>query len=109
MRTAPHGENQIANFDSRDSPVTYWLDLFTGTTWDEFRRAGGNITGFREKQRARSSKVKPGDIFLCYLTGVMRWVGALEVIGPSDDSRPIWSLDFPTLLAHPDRFCLVGN
>jgi hypothetical protein len=25
----------------------------------------------------------------------MRWVGALEVIGPSDDCRPIWSLDFP--------------
>ncbi len=75
--------------------MTYWLDLFTGTTWEEFRRAGETITGFREKQRTRSSRVKPGDIFLCYLTGVMRWVGALEVIGPSDDSRPIWSLDFP--------------
>jgi len=75
--------------------MTYWLDLFTGTTWDEFRRAGETVSGFREKQRTRSSKVKPGDIFLCYLTGVMRWVGALEVIGPSEDSRPIWSLDFP--------------
>ena len=75
--------------------MRYWLDLFTGTTWDEFRRAGETVTGFREKQRTRSGKVKPGDIFLCYLTGVMRWVGALEVIGPSDDSRAIWSLDFP--------------
>lgn len=75
--------------------MTYWLDLFTGTTWDEFRRAGENVTGFREKQRTRASKVKPGDIFLCYLTGVMRWVGALEVIGPSKDTRPIWSHDFP--------------
>ncbi|MEX2316660.1 MAG: hypothetical protein WD669_05885 [Pirellulales bacterium] len=75
--------------------MTYWLDLFTGTTWDEFRKAGETTTGFREKQRTRSSRVKPGDIFLCYLTGVMRWIGALEVIGPSDDTRPIWSLDFP--------------
>lgn len=75
--------------------MTYWLDLFTGTTWGEFRRAGENVTGFREKQRTRASKVKPGDIFICYLTGVLRWVGALEVIGPSKDTRPIFSHDFP--------------
>jgi hypothetical protein len=24
---------------------TYWIDLFTGTTWEEFLKAGGNITG----------------------------------------------------------------
>ena len=75
--------------------MTYWLDLFSGTTWEEFHRAGNNVTGFREKQRTRAGKVKAGDIFLCYLTGVMRWVGALEVIGPSQDNRPIWSHDFP--------------
>jgi hypothetical protein len=40
--------------------------------------------------------MKPGDIFLCYLTGVMRWVGALQIIGPSSDTRPIWKeQDFP--------------
>ncbi len=75
--------------------MTYWLDLFTGTTWDEFRRAGANLTGFRERQRKRSENVKPGDILLCYLTGVMRWVGALEVVGPSNDQREIWTDDFP--------------
>ena len=30
----------------------------------------------------------------------MRWVGALEVVGPSDDERDIWSFaDFPARLA----------
>ena len=34
-----------------------------------------------------------GDILLCYMTGVMRWVGALQVIGPSSDTRKIWKDD----------------
>jgi hypothetical protein len=70
--------------------VNYWLDLFTGTTWDEFRKAGSKIAGFRPRMRGIASDVTSGDIFLCYLTGVMRWVGALEVIGPSTDQSAIW-------------------
>jgi hypothetical protein len=79
--------------------MTYWLDLFTGQTWKEFREAGANLSGFRHRVRATVAKIQPGDILLCYLTGVMRWVGALEVIGPSTESRPIWSFgDFPARL-----------
>ena len=76
--------------------MNYWLDLFTGTTWREFRDAGGNVSGFRARQVRIAKKMKPGDIFLCYLTGVMRWVGALEIIGASSDTRKIWrEQDFP--------------
>ena len=60
--------------------MNYWLDLFTGTTWNEFRKAGANISGFRERMRPNARRVESGDVFLCYLTGVMRWVGALEVL-----------------------------
>jgi hypothetical protein len=70
--------------------MTYWIDLFTGTTWDEFRKAGARISGFRARMRGISKRVKPGDIFLCYLTGVMRWVGALEIVKPSSDRIRIW-------------------
>ncbi|HEV3334765.1 MAG TPA: hypothetical protein VG096_27445 [Bryobacteraceae bacterium] len=66
--------------------MTFWLDLFTGTTWSEFRKAGANITGFRERMGTRARRVNPGDLFLCYVTGIMRWVGALEVIKPTTDS-----------------------
>ena len=79
--------------------MNYWLDLFTGTTWEEFRKAGANISGFRERMRKTARRVRPGDVFLCYLTGVMRWVGALEVGGPTRDSSPIWASD-----AFPVRF-----
>jgi hypothetical protein len=79
--------------------MNYWLDLFTGTTWQEFRAAGANVAGFRERMRPNAKRIKPGDVSLCYLTGVMRWVGALEVVGPSDDQSPIWADDsFPVRL-----------
>ena len=76
--------------------MNYWLNLFTGTTWEELRKAGSNITGFSEHRKGIASRIEPGDIFLCYLTGVMRWVGALEVIGLTRDSSPIWKdADYP--------------
>ncbi len=79
--------------------MDYWLDLFTGTTWEEFRKAGAKVSGFRYRRRSMVERIKPGDILLCYLTGVMRWVGALEVVGPSKDTSQIWKVDdFPARL-----------
>ena len=76
--------------------MRYWLDLFTGTTWQEFRQAGATVSGFSERRRNLASHIQAGDILLCYLTGVMRWIGALEVVGSSQDPRPIWNnQDFP--------------
>ena len=68
--------------------MRYWLDLFTGTTWQEFRQAGATVSGFSERRRNLASHIQAGDILLCYLTGVMRWIGALEVVGSSQDPRP---------------------
>jgi hypothetical protein len=80
--------------------VNYWLDLFTGETWDEFRKAGSKVAGFRERMRKNARRAAPGDVLLCYLTGVMRWVGALEVVGPTKDKNPIWKSDsFPARFA----------
>ena len=73
--------------------MNYWLDLFTGTSWREFQDAGATTSGFRAQKKARVSRVKPGDIFLCYLTHVMRWVGALEITGPSSNTARIWQDD----------------
>ena len=78
--------------------MTYWLDLFTGTTWREFLNAGADVSGFRENKWRVLEQVKVGDVMLCYLTGVSRWVGALEVVSePYQDASPIWSTDeFPS-------------
>lgn len=70
---------------------TYWLDLFTGTTWKEFLDAGGEISGFRESRWKTVQSIKPGDYLLCYLTRVSRFIGVLEVVSePYRDTTPIW-------------------
>lgn len=61
--------------------VSYWLDLFTYQTWTEFLAAGGQVSGFRQRRWSTVQQMKPGDILLCYLTGVGRWIGLLEVSG----------------------------
>jgi predicted RNA-binding protein len=69
----------------------YWLDLFTGVTWTEFKAAGGKVSGFRESRWNVISKMKEGDYLLCYLTGVSRFIGILEVTDkPYKDKAPIW-------------------
>ncbi len=69
----------------------YWLDLFTPVTWQEFLDAGGQVSGFRETRWSTLQKVKPGDYFLCYLTGISRWIGLLEVTSEAfRDTAPIW-------------------
>ena len=69
----------------------YWLDLFTGKTWEEFLKNGAKISGFRESREKIAQEIKPGDYFICYLTGVSRIIGILEVASESfRDDTPIW-------------------
>jgi hypothetical protein len=78
----------------------YWLDLFTGKTWEEFLQHGADVSGFRERRRNTCEKVKPGDYFLCYLTGLSRFIGVLEIKSKMFiDSSPIWEGE-----AFPCRF-----
>lgn len=70
--------------------MNYWVNLFNVNTWEEFNVAGSKVSGFTESRRRFLKLVEPKDIFLCYVTGVMRWVGALEVLGPSKDESLIW-------------------
>jgi hypothetical protein len=71
--------------------MNYWLNLFTGKTWREFQEAGAKATGFREHNWNRAKGIRPSDIFLCYMVGVKRWVGLLEVMGERfRDESPIY-------------------
>jgi hypothetical protein len=76
----------------------YWIDLFTGTTWQEFLNAGANISGFRESRWASVQKIQPGDYLICYLVGVSRFIGMLEVTSkPYKGTSEIWTYDsFPS-------------
>ncbi|MDI3339027.1 MAG: EVE domain-containing protein [Sphaerobacter sp.] len=71
---------------------TYWLNLFSPRTWQEFRAAGGAVSGFRETRWRTVQRIRPGDYLLCYLTQASRFVGVLEVTSePYHDDSPIWA------------------
>ncbi len=58
----------------------YWLDPFTVTTWDEFQKAGSSIRDFSQSRWKTVQKIAQDDYLLCYITGVRRFVGILEVV-----------------------------
>lgn len=65
--------------------------MFTGETWDEFLAHGADVSGFTERRKNLCNEVQPGDYFICYLTGLSRFVGVLEVQSKCYyDTSPIW-------------------
>lgn len=69
-----------------------WTHLYTGRTWAEFLDSGGTITGFPERRWPTVQQITTGDLILCYLIGLSRYVGILEVTGtPYIAYKPIWS------------------
>jgi hypothetical protein len=72
--------------------VNYVLDLFTPETWQAFREHGADVAGFSAGQRSKARNlVRPGDIFVCYLTQLSRWCGLLEVTTEMyEDDTPIF-------------------
>ena len=75
----------------------YWLDLWTGKTWQEFLKNGGVVSGFRESRKKIASRIHPGDYFICYVTGISRLAGILEVESETYyDESPLYEDDiFP--------------
>ena len=78
----------------------YWIDLFTGKTWEEFLKNGGKVTGFRTSLKKTLGKINIGDYLICYITGVKLFVGILEVTSDYfEDQTQIWEDDiFPCRL-----------
>jgi predicted RNA-binding protein len=75
-----------------DSKRTYWLDLFTYSTWRQFLNAGASVTGFRDRRWSTVKQIKPGDYLLSYLTGISRWIGLLEARSEGYlDEAPLWT------------------
>lgn len=70
---------------------TYWMQVFSENTWHTFLNVGGHVTGFSEARWNYIQQIKPGDILLCYLSKLSKWVGILKVQSePYLDTSPIW-------------------
>lgn len=76
--------------------MAYFLNLFTLETWKAFQDHGCKVSGFTIRQRSHAQRIKPGDIFLCYLVRLSRWCGVLEVVSESyHDNVPIFKSPDP--------------
>jgi hypothetical protein len=63
--------------------------------------AGGTVSGFPESRWKTVQQVRVGDYLLCYLTGISRFIGVLEVVKApyKDNTKLIWKDDvFPCRL-----------
>jgi hypothetical protein len=79
----------------------FHINLFTSETWREAADRDFSVTGFSEHRRTHAERIEVGDIFLCYLTGKSRFIGALRATSTLYmDTDPIWrSGVFPNRLA----------
>lgn len=72
--------------------MAYYLDLFSPETHERFSTSDRSLSGFRERHRVAASRVEPGDILICYLTRLSRWVGLLRVETKAfEDPTPIFT------------------
>src|SRR5262245_31496446 len=71
--------------------MAYFIDLFSPETYERFARSSRDISGFRMRHKGMAERIKPGDVFVCYLTRLSRWFGLLNVVeGPFIDDKPIF-------------------
>jgi len=74
--------------------MAFYIDLFSPETYEAFARSRRDISGFRLRHKKIAERIKPGDVFVCYLTRLSRWFGLLEVIeGPFIENTPIFVAD----------------
>jgi len=73
--------------------MTYWLDVFTPKTWEEFKKAGAAVSGFPDRRWKTVEKIQIGDILVCYMKSYSCWFGAFKVVSLAfrDYRTKIWS------------------
>lgn len=71
--------------------MSYFLDLFSPETYEAYGRSDRTVSGFRIRQHNAAARVKVGDVLVCYMTKLSRWIGILEVLeGPFVDDTPVF-------------------
>lgn len=60
--------------------MPYYLNNFSPITYEAFNRSDRTISGFRKSQKKSANKINPGDLFICYMVQMSRWIGIFEVL-----------------------------
>ena len=71
--------------------MAYYLDIFSPETYESFSKSPMDVSGFRKRQQALARRIEPGDMFICYMTKLSRWIGILEILGKHNiDETPLF-------------------
>jgi hypothetical protein len=100
--------------------MQFFLDHFTTDTWKAFQDHGSTVSGYPVSAKGRASRVRVGDIFVCYLVGLSRWSGALEVtkdlyvdttpiFAPANDKYVIRFGVRPLVILNPEHAIPIGE
>lgn len=72
--------------------MNHFVDVFSPETHARFSTTSKTLAGHRARQRKAAERVAVGDILVCYLTQLSRWIGLLEVTSPTfDDATPLFT------------------
>ncbi|MEL7674015.1 MAG: hypothetical protein AAGU78_09780 [Chloroflexota bacterium] len=79
--------------------MRYLLNLSTPATYEIFTQTSRTISAYPASHEQQAKRVQIGDIFVCYLTKLSRWVGLLEVQSEYFiDTTPIYALEDPYII-----------
>lgn len=85
--------------------MNWYTNLFSAETYEAFSRGDRTVSGFRATQESSARRISAGDRLVCYMTGMSRWIGVLEVTGRvyTDDSPLFLPEDDPFVVRLPVR------
>jgi predicted RNA-binding protein len=80
--------------------MAYFTNLFSPETYEAFTNSAQDISGFRFRQQNMARRVDVGDILICYMTKLSRWIGIFEVISKDfiDDTPIFTNADDPFIV-----------
>lgn len=78
--------------------MAHYLDVFSPETHALFSASPQAVSGFRTRHSKAAARLKVGDLLVCYLTRLSRWVGLLEV------TSTVYEDDTPIFAAKDDPF-----
>lgn len=71
--------------------MAYWVSLYSIETWTASLDHDQTVCGFTDSMKHRAAKLRPGDILLCYVKGLKRFVAAKRVLSPAyEDDTPLF-------------------
>jgi hypothetical protein len=77
--------------DAPEAQTQYWIVVSSLENWHKTVELDFTIQGMKSRQRKKAARMKPGDKFIYYCTGVKSFAGITTITSEAfEDHTPIW-------------------